>query len=405
MRHMRTILVVLLLVFPFTLFAQEDLDSVISAKEARILALEAEKEQLQKELEDLCLRRIQSDIEAYGLPALEEGDEVIKHAAMSLCYSEPHEQAKWVVHVITPQIINGNLSRTNDFRKDPMVKTGTAVKKDYWKSGFDRGHLAPSADFRWSKTAMSESYYYSNMSPQRPECNRKSMATLEGKIRAYVEEYNEQLTVVSGGVLRDGLPTIGENEVSIPEWYFKVVLDYSGPEKRAIAFLLPNEFTKYPVWSYAVSVDSAEKVSGLDFFASLDDAEEAALESSFDINDWKIEAEKDEAEPMDPTKLGKGKFNTLQAKYHIGDEITVCGKVVSTKYSAKSGNTYLNLDRKFPNHVFSIKIGKDHRNNFGYKPEDELDGKRICVTGKITSSQGVPSVSIADEQQIEILPD
>ena len=129
---------------------------------------------------------------------------------MSLVYSEEHEQAKWVAHIISPDIITGNVSRTNDFRPDPHVSTGSTVEEDYFLKylqpdssykydgyGFDRGHLAPSADFRWSTTALSESYFYSNMSPQRPEFNRGTWAELEG-LHSWVHFPQPQNPIICG---------------------------------------------------------------------------------------------------------------------------------------------------------------------------------------------------------------
>ena len=126
------------------------------------------------------------------LPELKPGEDLIEHSALFLVYDEQHEQSKWVAHKISQNISEGSVGRTNDFREDTLIKTGSASEKDYFTKslneqgkysyngyGFDRGHLAPSADFRWSKTALSESYFYSNMSPQLPEFNRKGWAKLE----------------------------------------------------------------------------------------------------------------------------------------------------------------------------------------------------------------------------------
>ena len=121
---------------------------------------------------------------------------------MILGYNENHEQAQWVSHIVLPDVEKGNVSRTNNFRKDELVTSGTASKADYWYSGYDRGHLAPSADFRWSKTALSESYFYSNMAPQLPELNREKWAELENAIREYVIENKIQVYVVTGGSVK-----------------------------------------------------------------------------------------------------------------------------------------------------------------------------------------------------------
>jgi len=101
--------------------------------------------------------------------------------------------------------------------------------------------------------------------------------------------------------------------------------------------------------------------------------------------------------------LPRNHFNTVQAKYYAGknETITVCGTVVSTKLSSK-GNVFLNLDKSFPNQIFTVSIFKDQLINFSYLPHEELIGKTIYVTGKVTDFNGTPSMSIQDEQAIKI---
>jgi endonuclease G len=210
--------------------------------------------------------------------------------------------------------------------------------------------------------------------------------------------------VVTGPVLKHGLKKIerGVNKVSIPEQYFKVALDLTN--HRAIGFIMPNKECEYPVFNYACTIDSVEAITGIDFFASLPDEEENKLEESFDINKWVGERELGDVLPLRADSLPRNTFNTVQAKLYMGknENIKVCGTVVSTKLSSK-GNIFINLDKKFPNQVFSISIFKDNTPNFSYQPEKFLAGKTICVTGKVTNYNGVPSVSITDEKAIEIL--
>ena len=123
---------------------------------------------LRQILEELELKKTINELKSIALPKILPNEELIEHKAMLLVYSEDHEQAKWVAHKISHKIINGNIKRTNNFRKDPLIKTGSAEEKDYFLKtknknnsytydgfGYDRGHLAPSADFKWSKTALS----------------------------------------------------------------------------------------------------------------------------------------------------------------------------------------------------------------------------------------------------------
>ena len=359
-----------------------------------------------RDLETLKLKKIRSTISSIGMAAPLPGEQLVHHDAFSLSYNEEHEQANYVVHVITKDILYGNVSRTNDFRLDPKVETVTADSADYWDSGYDRGHLAPSADFRWSRDALSQSYYYSNMSPQRPELNREAWARLENLIREFAIDAGE-VVVATGPVLREGLPKIpqGSLRVSIPELYFKAVIDVAGDEKRGIAFILPNGKAKFRIMDYAVSIDSVEELTGIDLFASLDDGAEREVESNSSYDLWPVtnDATAGDVRPVD---LAKGQVTAKQAKYYIGEEATVCGQVVSTKFNqnGKSNPTYINLDKKFPDQVFTLVIfGKD-RVNFSYEPEKFLYDKRICITGKVAEWNGLPQMIIDNEVAIEVLP-
>jgi len=389
----------------------QSLEGKIQNLKAKIDKIKTEQIALESQVEDLQLQMIQRDLEASGLPA----GAYLTHSAMMLSYEEAHEQARWVAHIIPPEVIDGTAHRSNDFREDPLVATGTAVEADYFLKklqgdgvtydydgfGYDRGHLAPSADFRWSAKALSESYFYSNMSPQRPNFNRVSWAELEGKIRGYIFDHPKtQLYVVTGPILKDNLPVIERsiNKVSIPEQYFKVILDLKN--EQAIGFLMPNHEADKPLKEYAVSIDEIEALTGLDFFNKIPNQD--TFEKTFDANWWLPNAISGEVEPLHPPSLPKGHFNTVQAKMHTKSKkkITVCGTVVSTRYS-RSGNLWLNLDKKFPNQIFSVYIPKKALVNFSYDPEETFSGKTIKITGKIQDFDGVPTMRLEKEEDLE----
>lgn len=385
-------------------FAQPTLESQINTLEAQLkLTHDTESATLER-LEALKLQKVQADLVKMGLPTYAVNEPVIQHAAMSLAYSEVHEQARWVAHIITPDIVFGNQSRTNDFRIDTLVPSGSPTIKEYWNSGYDRGHLAPSADFRWSQRAVSESYYYSNMSPQLADLNRGIWAELEGRLREVCIRQKEQIFVVTGGVLEEGLPAIGDSiKVSIPKLYWKVALDYSGDEKKGIGFVIPNAKQFKALGKYAVSIDSIEKLTGINFFTGLSTEEEPSLEGKYNYQLWLNERLREEPEPIDIESLPKGYVNTTAARYHEGNTIGVCGTVVSTKFHEPSGATFLNLDKKFPNQVFSVTIWKDSRPNFSYNPEQHLLNQKVCITGEVRISKGTPTVNLTSEKQIKML--
>lgn len=206
------------------------------------------------------------------------GQRLTRHFAYTLLYNEKHEQAAWVAYQLTKNETVRVYERSNDFNEDPLIASGSATDFDYKRSGYDRGHLAPAADMGWSATAMRESFFYSNMSPQDPGFNRGIWKRLEEQVRDWAWE-NEVIYVVTGPVLTSNLPNIGSNGVSVPSYYYKVILDYSQPSVKAIAFLLPNQSSTAGIQAYVVSINEIEKLTGIDFFPSLPDQQEEQLES------------------------------------------------------------------------------------------------------------------------------
>lgn len=412
------------ILFTFVFLLQSLLFSQTVEEKINILTDELEqltnqKETLYKKLETFKLEKLRKDLNQFGLPKTNKNEEIIHHAAMSLVYAEKHEQPKWVAHIILPDIITGKEGRSNDFREDSLVKTGTATEIDYFLKekkedgsyeydgfGFDRGHLAPSADFRWSKKALSESYLYSNMSPQLAAFNREKWGELEDILRGYIYNNNTtQLYVVTGPILHDSLPKIERsiNKVSIPEYFYKVVVDLT--HQKAIGFIMPNEKINYPLNNYAVSIDEVEAATGIDFFHQIEDELEDALEKQNVIKDWLPEKQKNDVSPLYQPDLPKGVYNTIQAKRLMGGnkKVTIAGTVVSVK-ETRNGHLFLNLDINYPNHIFTVAIWKQSFVNFSYNPFDALLHQTIYVTGKIADFDGIPTMILNNEKAIEIQP-
>lgn len=219
------------------------------------------------------------------LPRISKQDVIVKHLGYTLSYNEKHEQANWVAYELTAAETHKTVNRGNVFRPDMAVKTGSATNEDYQGSGYDRGHLAPAADMEWSEQAMEESFYYSNMSPQVPGFNRGIWKKLEEQVRQWAVD-NKVIYVVTGPVLENNLPTIGPDKVSIPRYYYKVVLDYTEPELKGIGFIIPNASSTMPLQSFAVPIDSVEHKTGIDFFPALPDEQELAIQKTICLNCW-----------------------------------------------------------------------------------------------------------------------
>ncbi|MDX9750504.1 MAG: DNA/RNA non-specific endonuclease [Flavobacteriales bacterium] len=387
------------------LAAQNELDQRLRSLEEQRAAHAERGTALTARLDSVKLAIIRRDLEAFGLPKPDPGEQLIMHPGHALVYSEAHEQPRWTAHIATPDLIHGNLARIDSFLPDPRVATGTAVTADYWYSGYDRGHMVPSADLRWTYDALAATYLYSNISPQLPELNRKTWAELEDWVRRYVHFSKRRVFVATGPVLREGLPTLQKpdrrNEVSIPELFWKVIADLDGDRPKAIGFVMRNAALDHPPISYAVPVDSVEKLTGLDFFHALDDAIEDRIEAMREPMDWYAEGDPffGEVEPL-KAPLPKGMFNSVQARYHIGKTATICGTVVGTRKTTKAQAIYLNFDRLHPHQDFYATIWSYNGPNFSYDPETWLLNKTVCVTGKVTIYDDIPRISINNEREV-----
>jgi endonuclease G, mitochondrial len=224
-------------------------------------------------------------IDNLEIPAVSAVEKVIRHTGYSLLFNDTYKQADWVAYELTKEETTKRFERNNKFVTDPLVTTGTASDKDYAGSGYDKGHLAPAADMEWSSTAMAESFYYSNMSPQEPGFNRGIWKKLEELVRTWAIE-NNSLYIVTGPILTEGLPAIGPDHVAVPKYFYKVILDYTGPEIKGIGFIIPNTGSSEPLQTFSVTIDSVEKFTGIDFFPLLPDDQENIIESRFDLNLW-----------------------------------------------------------------------------------------------------------------------
>ncbi len=218
---------------------------------------------------------------------------IIQHQFFTLAYSEKDEQAQWVAYELTKANVNSFIAeRTNDFREDKKIKTGSASIYDYRGSGYDRGHLCPAGDMTFTRLGMSESFYMSNMSPQHRSFNRGVWKELEQQTRDWVRA-NQHLYIVTGPVLRKRENhKIGKNKVSVPKAYYKVLLDLKEPVQKGIAFLIPNEKQIKRLEEFELTIDELEEKTGIDFFPHLPDLLEEKIEKQYNPSHWIYDEER-----------------------------------------------------------------------------------------------------------------
>ena len=208
-----------------------------------------------------------SDNLSLGIPG--KADQVIDREGYALGYDYELKIPRWVTYRLTAEeLANPRAGRSEDFRPDPMLKRGAAQLEDYRGSGYDRGHMAPAADMKWSAKAMSECFYLSNMVPQDRQNNGGIWNEIEQTVRGFATA-EKSVFVVTGPAIDDRMfESIGPGRVAVPQRLYKVVYDETPPEKM-IAFMVRNDPLSGKPRDYACSVASVEKATGLRFFPKL----------------------------------------------------------------------------------------------------------------------------------------
>lgn len=224
-----------------------------------------------------------------AIPKLDKAivSQVIEHTGYTVSYNRKRRNPNWVAYELTAEEVDGKEPRNGDFIPDPDLKGAQATDEDYKNCGWDRGHLAPAADMKWSKEAMEESFYLSNISPQNNNLNRGVWKSIEELTRDAAVKHKNVL-VVTGPVFtkEKGLGKIGKNKVLIPNGFYKVLL-INDCGYKGIGFYCENKAGKKKLSSYAVSIDSIEHITGIDFFHMLPDEIENTVESEYNWNVWK----------------------------------------------------------------------------------------------------------------------
>ncbi|WP_430968575.1 DNA/RNA non-specific endonuclease [Spongiimicrobium sp. 2-473A-2-J] len=212
---------------------------------------------------------------------------VVDHRHFSLSYHEDYEQAEWVAYLLKQTDLTDDDRKRPYFIEDSKVRSKSADWRNYRGSGYDRGHLCPAGDRRFSAYAYDETFYTSNISPQDNAFNAGVWNRLEQQARYWTRKYGT-LFVATGGVLEKDLPSIGDEDVAVPRYYYKIIAKGNKENPKVVAFLLPHQETTAPLERFLVPVDSIERLTGIDFFAKLPDAMENRIEAKAEMTDWKF---------------------------------------------------------------------------------------------------------------------
>ena len=212
--------------------------------------------------------KLPNNLNAY-LPEIKtKNDTLLQYAGFMVSLNRTSKLASMVLYKLRRiDLENKKAERKNNFKSDPGLRDYVIASKHYAKSGYDRGHLAPCEDLMSSQEKVDQSFYMSNIAAQVPRFNRGIWKSLENQVRNYAIE-NDSIIVITGPY--HPTPDLNKPELPVPEFYYKVILDISPPEYKAVAYLMKNDTSRGELKEYVISIDSLEAYLGYDFFYQLD---------------------------------------------------------------------------------------------------------------------------------------
>lgn len=213
---------------------------------------------------------------------------MVDHKYFKIAYNKSKRLAEYVSYQLTAtQLKSKSAERNNKFIPDPYLVDNNipyVVTAEYVKTGYDRGHLAPSADFAWDQNANNMTFVMSNMVPQTPGLNRDAWKRLEDQVRKWACG-EEKVTVITGPVLSGTLPKL-KSGLEIPQEFFKIVIDETSP-KKTIAFLYHQTDKGNVLSERIVPMNNLEKVTGIAFNKHFPELHHEKMRVPASLNEWK----------------------------------------------------------------------------------------------------------------------
>lgn len=229
--------------------------------------------------------------EGIEIPVSPDGmpEVIIPHTGFTVSFNEKTLCPNWVAWELTKAETDGEANRKDcSFIEDESIPRQYRVTSyDYKNSGYDRGHMCPAADMKWSQKAMQDCHYMTNICPQTPDLNQKWWERLESSCRRWARKEGT-IYIVCGPIFnKRNRETIGiDHRIIVPKAFFKVVLSLKKGKEKAIGFYYTNDVEQQNMENAVRSIDDIEKLTGIDFFPTLADDMENKLESMTNLLDW-----------------------------------------------------------------------------------------------------------------------
>lgn len=204
-------------------------------------------------------------------PAYGADEHIVQYSGFTVSYNHTTLVPNWVAYELTADELEVRYdTKSSNFSRDPNLEGRQASREDYSHSGWDKGHMAPKADMRWSERSYWESHYFTNICPQNHALNGGDWNRLEQAVRRWAKEYG-RVWVVCGPVFdscRYG--TIGNAGVQVPDAFFKAVLLPAQGGYKIVAYLMPNEGRHHRLEHYVVDLETLEQLLGRKLFPRIE---------------------------------------------------------------------------------------------------------------------------------------
>ena len=209
-----------------------------------------------------------------------EGYPKLGHKGFYSFYDSKSKIPLWTYEHLTPKSLEKKVDRKGIafFENSKLYSLHRSQLTDYYRSGYDRGHMAASANQSTEAQTLKETFLLSNVCPQHSDFNRGIWLKLESQVRAWTYQYGA-CDVITGPLFIPSqeqgkkvmkYEVLGENEVAVPTHFFKIIRVENQKESWIKAYCLPNQSLnkEIPLENYLVSIEEIERLSGF-YFKSL----------------------------------------------------------------------------------------------------------------------------------------
>lgn len=223
-----------------------------------------------------------ADVSRQGVP-----EQILVRDGYTVSYNKSTRCPNYVAWTLCPERLEGKQKREPAFYEDPDLDNDSrAWLRDYYNSGFDRGHLCPAGDCKYSKRAMAQTFYLSNICPQTHTLNAGDWNSLESATRRWAKQQEETIHIIAGPIYVGTGQRRLHKRVRVPDKFFKVLLCLDKGKEKGIAFVMNNNTENHDLNYYATTIDEVERQTGYDFFPTVTRKLQDRLESQRYISAW-----------------------------------------------------------------------------------------------------------------------